>query len=342
MLSWALRHGLPVHQAVPTGTEATFASLDRAERRALDVLWSFAQSTARQAYSDLATPGAGTPGGWKPGPMKLSWPSPTSFTSLFSRLADRGHVAETKRLAHFDYLDLAGQGVTELSYGSVLFREKDPMVWNRLSLRGAAACGAPFYRAILREASLGASDLSGCILRGADLERADLAFANLTAATLVGADFRRASLHGASLSDAQLWGATFQRANLSRAVLDRAHFHPSDSTESQHEVRPTNLVGADLSGAQARECDFGRSDLRGANLAGADLSDADISLARVNRIDLREAKMTRTRVAEAQLPGMKLSEGQLREVVVCNAEAVEARRADLLSKMDDPPARRAP
>jgi uncharacterized protein YjbI with pentapeptide repeats len=335
VLNWTVRNGLPVHQVVPQAGDLRFDALDRAERRALDVVWSFAQSVAARAYPFTTFRKSGHTKSWDAGPIKINWPSSTAFTSLFSRLSDRGHVTDTKRLTSFDFLDLSGQGVTELSYGSVYFVDSTPRIWHSISLRGAKAPAAPFYQTILREAKLTGIDLSGALLQKADLQRADLTRANLIDCELSGANLSEALLTDALLTKANLSKACLRSARLVGANLDGVRFGPRPEYAYAERIATrvaADLYRADVSRGSIKNCDFYYTNLDGVKFVGSDLSGSDLTLARFRELDLADAVMIGTRVSEESLPRLKLSAKQLNDLVVCSIAEVEARRNELKRK----------
>ncbi|MGO7157709.1 hypothetical protein [Rhizobium leguminosarum] len=140
-INWILKNGLPVNPIWSGEDEhLTFARLELADQRALDVVWSALQLVAREAYpwKDYGTGGVE---GWTAGELKLDWPSPYSFVSLLTRLGSRILVSESRRFATFDFLDLRDQAVTDFTFGTVLFASENPRHtvrpehWASISLR---------------------------------------------------------------------------------------------------------------------------------------------------------------------------------------------------------------
>jgi hypothetical protein len=172
LLNWIVRNGLPVHRALRDSDSTSFVALEHAERRAFDVVWAFSQAVANQAFPPAMFEGDRAKGGWTTAPIALSWPTSTSFTSVFSKLADRGHVTETRRLNSFDFLDLRDQALTELTFGSVIFEGSRPRNWMKFSCRAGAAPEAEFFQAHLDGADLTRADLRGVVAHAIDLNHA--------------------------------------------------------------------------------------------------------------------------------------------------------------------------
>lgn len=104
-------------------------------------------------------------------------------------------------------------------------------------------------------------------------------------------------LSKAYLTETNLVGADLGGANLSRAKLISSN------------LRKANLIDADLNGAQLAETDLHRVDLIDANLAGANLISADLSGA-----DLINANLDGAQLIGADLSRADLSEANLSEV----------------------------
>jgi len=92
---------------------------------------------------------------------------------------------------------------------------------------------ADLSNALLPDAALRASILTGADLSGANLRKADLAKANLSGANLQGADLSEANLTEAALSGANLQGADLTGATLTWATLDEADLRTAKVTEAQ-------------------------------------------------------------------------------------------------------------
>ncbi len=202
----------------------------------------------------------------------------------------------------------------------------------RANLTGANLAGADLTGANLHGANLARADLTGAVLLNANLNRADLRLAVVKDATLAGVMLYAARFDGADLSGSNLDGilagkVVFARANLANASmmqadvrqgrLNDANFAGANLTASLFDdVQMTrsvlagaqlvsaslwriNLIGADLSGIDAREADFSNANLRDADLSGADFSDAQ----------LRGVNLSATRREGANFAGAELPAG---------------------------------
>ena len=94
-------------------------------------------------------------------------------------------------------------------------------------------------KAVLKDADLRDTDLSGVDLKGANLSGADLRDANLNGANLEYVNLNGADLRDTNLRDANLSGADLRDANLSGTDL-----------------RDANLNGVDLSGANLKRANL--------------------------------------------------------------------------------------
>lgn len=110
-------------------------------------------------------------------------------------------------------------------------------------LSNARLQGTHMRQAILRNADLRRAELCACKLWGADLKFAHLDEATLDDSELNGADLSGASLREVDLSSTDLSGATFRGAVLQKTNLQ----------VKRGILRPENLAGADLTGAQLPE-----------------------------------------------------------------------------------------
>ncbi len=198
---------------------------------------------------------------------------------------------------------------------------------NEINLRYARGYHAAFANARLWRANLEGSSLAETDFRGANLREANLRFANMDhvqaeranlvsadarGAVFSGGDFRNAdwsyaNLEGTTLATANLEGATMyavdlRRANLLRAELSRADLRDTKLEEAvlslarleQTDFSAAKMMGANLTGAQAKgtiflEADLSKADLRGASFAGAVLRQVKLDGASLMGADFRGA-----------------------------------------------------
>lgn len=102
--------------------------------------------------------------------------------------------------------------------------------------------GVDLSRAVLRDASLRRSDLSGADLSGADARRAKFVSATMRDTILDGADLGRADLTNADMA-----GASLRNADLTMAKLYRVNLQGADFTGAR--LDGTDLHLAQLGGA---------------------------------------------------------------------------------------------
>lgn len=328
--NWALKHGLPINVDAATETEPlTFSKAELLESRALDAIWCALQTLARIAYPWHEFSPDGSIPGWRPGALKINWPSPHGFVSLFNKIGSRVIVSENRRMARFDFLDLRNQAVTDFTYGSVIYSSDDdsdkisPETWCAISLKAANLNGAQFYhsnlssadltRASLRKARLNHARLSSSVLEEADLQEASLSSADLTDTNLM----------KANLSDANLYGSTFYKADLTHANLSNAQFgrdgFPSRSTP------PTVFSCATLYGASFEGAVLGRT-----IFDRCDVADANFSAANMEHVTLLE-----TTIHTAITIGTSLPKDDNRKVIFLDEESRKT------SKLSPRPARSA-
>jgi len=338
LINWVVKNGLPLHQFIPTFGDASFHQIEYAERRALDVLWAYSQAIGRIAYP-IDQFGSGSVGVWEPGPFKINWPSYTSFTSIFSKLADRGHVNITHRLSTFNFLDLENQAVTELTYGSVEFSQTEtqkvrPSAWLNVSMHGCNLRGAEFWSSNLRSADISYSDLSGASFNGANIDRADFRKSNLRDADLSGARATTTTFSDANLAHSSLINATLNHADFSGAYLEGVNFYGpgpiNDRIRFGRELRGTDLRGARFERAQIKSCKFDGALLWGADMRSALLSAVDFSAALIRKVDFTNAVISDVQVNEAVFNKLKLSDEQRKEIRIVPEEKVSERLRRLL------------
>ena len=138
---------------------------------------------------------------------------------------------------------------------------------------------------------------SGLIERDKSIIR--LNDANLSGASLNGAILNKADLGGANLSEVNLLCANLMQASLWHADLNKAILNKAD-------LNKAILVEAILSGAS-----LNGTNLMEAELVGANLSEAKLNGAFLNGANLWEAKLNETNLSEANLNGAKVAMEQL-------------------------------
>lgn len=145
-------------------------------------------------------------------------------------------------------------------------------------------------------------DLRGSDFQDAELAYADLARADLRDANLTGADLHLADLRGADLRGATIEHAYLYLADLREAVLAETHMGPVNLSKA-------DLRGVDLQGARLACTDCPTwSTVMFSNLMGADLKGAQFGRTRIDgstfvRADLRGADLSQTRGEPRSLQG---------------------------------------
>lgn len=287
LANWVLRNGIPVHTIISSGADTVhYSEIELAEQRSTDVFWTGLQGLARLAFK-LADYGLEEGDhGWQSGPIVLDWPSPHSFKSLFNKISAPNLIADNKRIARFDFLDLQGQAVTDSTLGAVLFgyNEVDqsfmPETWLAISLIGSDLSGLRLYGSNLSQADLRYANLEDAILSGANFGGAKLSHANLRRASLRRTVFSTTYLDGCDLSECDLGGAKFHNCRMSGARLAGSDFESFGRSPSSHGI-PTVFCDTELRNTDFTRCDlswvvFARCEVQGANFRGSDLSKAVI------------------------------------------------------------------
>lgn len=148
---------------------------------------------------------------------------------------------------------------------------------------------------------LGAADLRGADLAGANLRFVSFALARLDGSNLFGADLSGASFRQADLFD----------ADLSETTLVNADFRAADLTSC-------NLVAANCTGV-----DFTGADLNGANLNHANLTAADLTGTDLRNTDLSAVNFRNARLIGTQMHGARLTNAELAgTVIACTLDGV--------------------
>ena len=121
------------------------------------------------------------------------------------------------------------------------------------------------------------ADLRGAIFSRSNFEEADLTVARLEGATLLGAEFVGARLKNTSFCNADLTGVTFERADLLGAFFQGANFQGEhvypyrinlmNGLSTQTVKSGVNFYGANLTGANFKDCSLNDVDFTKANLA---------------------------------------------------------------------------
>ncbi len=138
---------------------------------------------------------------------------------------------------------------------------------------------------LMMDTPIGAADLQGANLAGADFDRNVLDGTNLTDANLTGADFAGSTLESVNVSGAQFAGADFFQLRMYTYSLDgitavsgQAASLPTDwSQAGNYFFGPTvNAYGAELANLNLTGSDLWAADLENADLTGTNLNGADL------------------------------------------------------------------
>jgi uncharacterized protein YjbI with pentapeptide repeats len=198
----------------------------------------------------------------------------------------------------------------------------------------AALGNARMWRADLEGSSLAETDFRGANLREANMrsakmdhllaEKANLVSVDAEGAAFDGGDFRSAdwsygNLQGATLTTANLAGATMYSVNLRQANLLRADLSRAD-------LRDTKLEEAVLSLAKLEKTDFSAAKMMGANLTGAQAKDTIFLEADLSKADLRGTGFAGAVLRQVKLDGANLMGADFRGALgleawqVCSAQ----------------------
>jgi len=326
LVNWLLKEGLPLGQVESLARANSLSSYTLAEVRILDIVWSFLQALAELAYKvdDFAKPPEQN--GWHSGPITIKWPTVTSFSTLLTKLTDRGHAAETKRIPSFSFLNLEGQGLTDMSFGSVLFSSKGtvsrPSTWLPVSFLGCNLYRAEFYSSKLRRADLSFCNLKQARLRGADLRFASLSNSDLHEADLSDADLSHAELRGSKLTRCVLTGADLSEADLRHADLSRSSFNERHSRRRNQTFWPAKLIKCRLDGAQGKNINFRQSLIVKSSFTSADLSGSDLSNCTIEECKFVGANLEGAKLRAHTLLKLNLDQEQRAQITVLSDSEV--------------------
>lgn len=131
--------------------------------------------------------------------------------------------------------------------------------------------------------------------RNTDFRDAVMEETNISFSLLTGARFTRSRLPGADLRGSVLHGADFREADLRGAHMEGTLMYDGrgGTTERRLASYPAGrFAGADLRGADFRECIYCGADFRGANLKGANFEGSSLYRCRITKEQLEEANFT--------------------------------------------------
>jgi uncharacterized protein YjbI with pentapeptide repeats len=177
----------------------------------------------------------------------------------------------------------------------------------RANLEGSSLAESDFRGANLREANMRSAKMDHVLAGKANLVSVDAQGAEFNGGRFEGSDWSFANLQGATLNTANLTGATMYAVNLRQANLLRAELGHADLRDAhleeavlslakleQTDFSAAKMMGANLTGAQAKgtiflEADLSKADLRGGMFAGAVLRQVKLDGANVLGADFRGA-----------------------------------------------------
>ncbi|VVE81023.1 pentapeptide repeat-containing protein [Pandoraea sputorum] len=191
----------------------------------------------------------------------------------------------------------------------------DGTVWSGARLRRAGFASAnqvnaDFERADLREACFHAAVLTGAHVVGADLRGAEFLHAVMNGADLSATrcqrvTFEKMRLNDATFHRARMDGACFVNGSARRMMLVGARARRSRWTSVT--MSDGRASGADLRGAEFRQCDLVAWDARGAQLNGAFFESCDMRRARFCGASLKRVCIGRDcDLSETQWQGARL------------------------------------
>ncbi|VVE71171.1 Secreted effector protein PipB2 [Pandoraea captiosa] len=231
-----------------------------------------------------------------------AWPDVTSFAHLPMREWPARALGVALTLS-----DLRDADLPDLSLSDADLRG--------LRAAGATFCGGQFNGAVWCDARLQrvgfaytnhvTANFEGADLRDACFRSADLSSARMVNADLRGATFSHTVMTSADLSDARCQGIEFAKVRADGATFHRAHLHGTQITSSSAcgialvcarakrsrwmavAMRNGRATGADLRGAEFRQCDLAGWDARGAKLNGAHFESCDMRGVRFSGASLK-------------------------------------------------------
>lgn len=165
-----------------------------------------------------------------------------------------------------------------------------------LTLRSAELRGIHLEGAVLRDATIAASDFRGARLAGVTLQEANLSFCDFTDADMTGIQLQDANLDHANLRSATLDHANLEGAILTSAKLKEIHCHDASFERAK-------LTGADFTQADATGASFHRANLADVIMERACLDRAKLTEADLNYANLQNASLKQTLLERANLHG---------------------------------------
>ena len=336
LCNWILKHLFPVHELDGFEKDTSYIILEQAERRSMDAFWTLGQCLLLQYYRTDGFGAADMDGGWKSGPFKLEWPTTTSFHTMFTRLSERNHCAETGRLCTFYRLDLSGQMFTDTSMGSVVFIADAglirPSVWFPLK-----AAGSMFYRAAFYSTNLLSCDLSMCEFRDCTLSGSELSHGTLNQSTFEECQFIATNAANSEFKNCTFNNCDMQRVNFSDCDFVQARFEnirfggylPPE--RGKVFPRTTTLNGANFHRATLSGIDFNQSECVSVGFKEAILEKCRFYRANIKSADFERADMRGAVISRSQARRVDLRDRLVEELVVATKEVIESFQEGTLS-----------
>jgi uncharacterized protein YjbI with pentapeptide repeats len=190
--------------------------------------------------------------------------------------------------------------VVQFLYELGLIGKPEPLV----SLAEADLSGANLDNARLKEANLSRANLRGAHVRGTNLDNAHLRYTQFSFADLSPAPRYRPGIYYPGITPYTLWPTDLMKANLEGAEFGHA------------DLRSAALENAVLRGARLGHADLRRAVLKNAvltyaNLRDADLTEANFEGANLSKAYLKDATVTTEQLEQASsLQGATMPNGQ--------------------------------
>lgn len=170
-----------------------------------------------------------------------------------------------------------------------------------VTLRSANLRGIHLEGAVLRDATIAASDFQGARLAGAVFQEANLSYGDFTEADMTGIQMQDANLDHANLRSATLDHASLDGAMLTSAKVKEARCH--DTSFERAKLTGANFTQADAAGASFHRANLADVIFDGACLDQAKLSEADLSYANLQNASLKKAEFQRSNLHGATAHG---------------------------------------
>jgi uncharacterized protein YjbI with pentapeptide repeats len=333
LVGWAVRNRMPVHQNA-RALVISMAELQREEVRSFDVLWTTMQCLCRMCFAhpvgqlfDVESLPV----------LTIPWGS-GGFLPTFASLVNTAYAQETNRVASFRHLDISSQGLTDYSFGAIVYDSfgegfLGPAIWLPADFAGSNVSKSSFWSSQLDSANftdaiLDGSRFSSLNMNGVKASHASMRDTHFYTSTIVSGDLR-----GVDLSDCRLVDTVLESCELSGANLSNAKVYMNPERSGRKTAR-----------AIFQKIELASSTLEGGIFLNVQFSEVDLSDCCLDRAlflgcTFEEVNFQRSTFVGATF-GLctflhsKMEDEQSRSASWIPADQAEARLTDMLSKRE--------